>query len=421
MTELAVDLYGQRIGVITGDSFRTFDITIDDGAIARFGASSQILSMAVPLDVRQNRGHAKRRRNFFAGLLPEGNQLTHMARGARLQEFDTLGLLARYGRDVAGAVQVWDLQDPDEPLTPTFEPVTDGGIRAMLEDLSGQPLGNSWTRGKTSLGGVQPKIVLARTDDGWARVENGYPSTHIVKPVVTDYPTMIYDEEYGSRFARGLDLASFSTQLHAFDGADALVIERYDRDPTSPTGRIHQEDLAQALGVPTGEKYERHGAVTLQRIAKRLDETHERNARYKLLRMVTLSAAIGNLDMHAKNISVLHPENGPMTVAPMYDVVPQTQYDNDGELALSVNGVFAHNDITADDIEAVVGSWGWRGARRFINDTLEQVREIARAETPHESAEPSLQSEILRFTQNLLDGRPAGAWPDKTTIGMAGP
>jgi len=93
----------------------------------------------------------------------------------------------------------------------------------------------------------------------------------------------------------------------------------------------------------------------------------------------------------------------------MYDVVPQTQYDNDGELAFSVNGVFDHARISRADIVAETLTWG--GSRRalaLIDETLEKVREVARTEVPRPSAEPSMQDEVLRFTQNLLDGRRAG-------------
>ncbi|EPR77534.1 HipA protein [Leifsonia rubra CMS 76R] len=409
MVELAVELYGQRIGVIAGDNYRSFDIAVDRSTIATFGANSRVLSMAVPLALEPKRGLAKRRRNYFAGLLPEGTQLQSMARNAQLNEFDVLGLLARYGRDVAGAIQIWDLNDPSEPRTPKAVAVTDTEVRRLLSDLAGQPLGNARRGGKTSLPGVQPKIVLAHTATGWARVEDGYPSTHILKPVVEKYPTMIFDEEYGSRFVRALKLAEFGCTLQQFDGTEALVIERYDRSPTAPGGRIHQEDLAQALGVPTIEKYEKYGAVTLERISRLLAETDERNPWLTLAKMLTLSVAVGNLDMHAKNISLLHPVDGTVTIAPLYDVVPQTQYDTDGEFAFRVNGKLDHASITKADIVDEVTKWGTGRAETIVNETLEMVREVATTETPHASAEPSLPERIQRFSQNLLDDRMVGA------------
>jgi serine/threonine-protein kinase HipA len=42
-------------------------------------------------------------------------------------------------------------------------------------------------------------------------VIDGWPSTHILKPESRDYPTSIYDEEFGARFARAAGLSAFST------------------------------------------------------------------------------------------------------------------------------------------------------------------------------------------------------------------
>lgn len=68
--------------------------------------------------------------------------------------------------------------------------------------------------------------MLARTTDGWNGVVDGYPSTHILKPESRDYPTAIYDEEYGARFARATGLSAFPTWIEDFDSAPAVVIER---------------------------------------------------------------------------------------------------------------------------------------------------------------------------------------------------
>jgi len=48
------------------------------------------------------------RRNFFIEELAECPALTRLAAKAFLDTDNTMGLLARYGRDVAGALKVWD-------------------------------------------------------------------------------------------------------------------------------------------------------------------------------------------------------------------------------------------------------------------------------------------------------------------------
>ncbi|HEY9392869.1 MAG TPA: HipA domain-containing protein, partial [Nocardioides sp.] len=41
-----------------------------------------------------------------------------------------------------------------------------------------------------------------------------------------------------------------------------------------------------------------------------------------LAQMAVLAVAVGNLDMHAKNLGILHPLDNEPRLAPAYDVVP---------------------------------------------------------------------------------------------------
>ena len=204
--------------MLTGP-WRTFEFMPDPEAVARFGIDSSILSVAIPLAAVAVRSRKERRQNFFRELLPEGRMLARLAQQARLGEQDVIGLLRDYGRDVAGALQIWDPDVPGEPKRPALEPLSSAGVAAMLEHVQDNPLGNKPTSGKTSLAGVQDKIVLGRTEGGWNRVIDGWPSTHILKPESRDYPTSIYDEEYGARFARAVGLTSFPTWIEEFDGS----------------------------------------------------------------------------------------------------------------------------------------------------------------------------------------------------------
>ena len=182
MADLAVELYGERIGTLKGD-WRTFDLEFEPSAVMTFGIDSPILSVAVPLALVPTRAHKQRRRNFFQELLPEGRMLKRLAQEANVPESDTIGLLRRYGRDVAGALQIWDPDEPGEPHQPRLEPLDEAGVAGLLENVQTFPLGNKPRGGKSSLAGVQDKIVLAHTAEGWHRALDGHPSTHILKPV----------------------------------------------------------------------------------------------------------------------------------------------------------------------------------------------------------------------------------------------
>ncbi|MGO1256986.1 type II toxin-antitoxin system HipA family toxin, partial [Microbacterium gubbeenense] len=403
---LQVELYGTPVGELEGEP-RTFDFTPSTEAIEKFGDNSSVLSVAVPLTRRQRRDRAPRRRIWFEELLPEGDQYDHMLARAGLRRGDTLRFLARYGRDVAGALQVWDLDDPSEPRVPSAQPVSDTEIRQLLDDPIGAPLGNAPSTGRTSLGGVQPKIVLARTSEGWSQALGGFPSTHILKPQLDGgLASVIYDEEYGARVARRLGVMTYSTLIEDFDGLPTLVIERYDRHDGA---RIHQEDFNQALGASGIEKYQEYGgAVTLGRIAATLDAYAARPDVRLFARSLILAVAIGNLDMHAKNVSLLHPADGSTHLAPAYDIVPQA-HRSDGRLALAIAKEYRHSAITRTHLVDEIASWGVRDATAYVTQALEEIDDIVTTEDPLDGAHADLHRDIRRFTRNLLESREVGA------------
>ncbi|MEC5151396.1 HipA domain-containing protein [Cryobacterium sp. GrIS_2_6] len=279
----------------------------------------------------------------------------------------------------------------------------------MLTNAQAAPLGNRPKSGRTSLAGVQDKIVLALKGDQWFQVLEGYPSTHIVKPPSARYPSITFDEEYGFRAAKAAGLTTFDAWIEDFGGVLGLVIERYDRSPDAPQGRIHQEDMNQALGASKNEKYQEFGGkVTLKRVAHVLGRNGDRRSVDQLLRLLTVSQALGNLDMHGKNISMLHLRDGSTAITPAYDVVPQTHLDGDGKMALAVNRKYLHAAITIDDLIAEGLSWNVRSPRALITSALEAVESFAHSESPVDNAYAGLQDDVRRFTRNLLEGRPTG-------------
>lgn len=406
MTNLRVELYGHLVGHLVGKDWRTFDFATDRRAFEKFELGSTVLSESVPLDVISNRARTTRRRNFFTELLPEGRILTNLANSIRAAEHDTLTLLAHFGRDVAGAIQIYDSALPSEPRTPHTTQLTARGVSDLLLNTQLTPLGNNPGTGKSSLAGVQEKIVLAYIDSEWCQVHDGYPSTHIIKPESRDHPTVIFDEEYGARIARAVGVSEYTSELQDFTGVTGLVIERYDRALDAPQGRIHQEDMNQVLGAHGNEKYQEHGGkVSLRRIAEVFRKNGDNDSLIKLLKINTIAVALGNVDLHAKNISILHFPDGSSTMAPAYDMVPLMHQHNDGRMALAINGEYAHSRITASDIVEEAMAWEMRNPARVVAETLETVAALIETEEPDPRAYENLNTEIGTFTRNLLAGK----------------
>ena len=122
-----------------------------------------------------------------------------------------------------------------------------------------------------------------------------------------------------------------------------------------------------------------------------------------------LSVAVGNLDLHAKNISLLHQPDGSMTLSPAYDIEPQAHQPNDGEVALAIGGEYRHAALTKEPPRGRGTRVGARQGSRLAEETLTMVLQLASTEAPHKHAHTGLAQEIAGFAANLLAGRAIGA------------
>ncbi|MFZ1412712.1 MAG: HipA domain-containing protein [Micropruina sp.] len=180
------------------------------------------------------------------------------------------------------------------------------------------------------------------------------------------------------------------------------MIERYDRHDGR---RIHQEDFSQVLGASRNQKYQEiGGVVSLQRVADTLNKHSPELELRRLARMVVLAVGIGNLDLHTKNLGLLHPVHGDVTLAPAYDVVPRAHLPNDGRMALAVNGKYRHRELTRDDLLSEFASWGLRRAKKTTDDTLDELAAVLMEEEPLDGAFPLLRSQLQGFVENLREG-----------------
>lgn len=234
-----------------------------------------------------------------------------------------------------------------------------------------------------SLGGIQAKVLLAATSSGWAWPLDGAPSTHIVKPEpVSDavIPDLIRLEDWTMRLARTAGIRAAVTEIQQFGGRTAIVVERYDRIDGQ---RIHQEDLAQGLGLAARDKYEQERSPG--HLAALADRANEHAAAPEafldaLLEQVTFNIIVGNGDSHAKNYSYLIDEESRLRPAPMYDaaavhlVVPR--YDRSG---LAVNGKTRLRYIKPADLVTEAEAWGRpvKQSSMLIGDVAERIRQAA--------------------------------------------
>jgi serine/threonine-protein kinase HipA len=294
-------------------------------------------------------------RPFFDALLPEGAVRERIASQLKLAASDSYGLLSELGRDCAGALQI--LETTRMSQAPSVRWLDDRELDALIEELPRHPLGihTEDQHLRLSLAGVQNKAVLVRDDAGvFGKPLDGMPSTHILKPQPPnrDYPGLATNEYFCMRLAERCGLPTAEVQLVELAGRPCLVVQRFDREHSSfPPKRVHQEDLCHALGLTPDFKYQRDG-WTLPSYAALAELLDEHSSSPGLDRLAGAQAAvfnflIGNADAHAKNISLIHGEQG-VHLAPLYDVVCTAAYPQlDTHLALSIGGELDPDSITS--------------------------------------------------------------------------
>lgn len=401
---LPVRLHGQLIGTLT------------DGPDGR-----PLMTWAQPFPWRLNSAVLSRHlrvgvtdsaatQSFFGGLLPEGEHLNRLARELKVGSDDLVGIFAAVGADLVGALRIGEGRERLEPQT-----LTPGDVRELLRQAPGFLVGG----GGSAVPGFQRKLTLTRVDGQWMRGNGHIASTHILKPVPEGLRAAVDAESYSLSLTRELGLSPFEAWVEQFDDLTVLVVERYDRSRTESgtITRIHQEDFAQALGLPAhgNDKFEWHEPrANLAAVAAELDDAatifRPGVDREQLLRYVTATIAIGNTDAHAKNYSLLHDERGGTRLAPLYDIAPLAlRYDAGEQLAMKVNGQGRQPDVTVDDLAAEAVSWGIdeSRAREIVDATLHGLIEGTRSVPADASIEAHVPGYIRRQAQNLLDGVPA--------------
>ena len=323
------------------------------------GLGRPLLSVAMPTRSRAFLGsipHA-----FFNGLLPEGDARRMIAYDAKVDASDAFALLAAIGRDCAGALVIAPSGE-DRSIAGVPVAIDERAIAERLRRLRIEPLGID-DRVRASLAGVQEKLLLAWTDQGWALPVDGAPSTHILKPRHPLFDHSIVNEAFCMRVAHHLGVSVAAVESRSFDGFLALVVERYDRTQTDAgTIRVHQEDFCQATSTDVERKYEEYGGPSLTNCAEILRKWSRADLQLeKLLDFVTLNVLLGNADAHGKNLALLHDASGGVDLAPFYDLTCTTWYPKLSTIAgMFVNGVRDITAIRSSDIVREAVRWGLR-------------------------------------------------------------
>jgi len=345
-------------------------LTIDRGGAMHFAyapewladAAAPPLSQALPKC--EEPYHDAACKAVFGGLLPEEGQRTAVAATLGVSPDNPFRLLQALGGDVAGALAF--LPEGEEPpkldLSRSAQVLDDAGLAALLERLPRVPMLAGEGGARLSLAGAQAKLPVVLVDGRIAVPRPGEPSTHLIKPEPSRFPGLAANEAFCLALSRAVGLDAAHGEWREVQGKAFLLVERYDRTTRqAKTHRLHQEDFAQALGVPSNRKYAAEGGPTFRDAFALLRDAATRPARavLKLADAALFNVIVGNADAHAKNFSLLRRDGGEVVLAPLYDLVATRVWEElSPRLAMRFGGAAGLEEIDAESFSRFAADAG---------------------------------------------------------------
>lgn len=363
MGALGIWMNGERVG--TWSVGRTGNHRLDYAPSWRASARSRPLSLSLPFTA-DNRLEGHVVRNYFDNLLPEGDSVRkRISERFHTKSTDVFALLQAVGRDCVGAVQLLPPDmSPEGFDTLQYEALTTAQIEKHLGALGSQVGAGAQDDEepfRLSIAGAQEKTALLQVGGQWCRPLGATPTTHILKPPIgitagrnLDLQLSVENEWLCNQFMRALGLPAAECQIQDFGARRALVVKRFDRSwhPAGWIARLPQEDICQAKGVASGQKYEQTGGPGIEAclaVLKGGEAFHEDGRNFLCAQLLFWFLAA--IDGHAKNFSLFVLPGGRYRMTPLYDVIsewpligtsPSALQYKKVKLAMAVRGKTAH-------------------------------------------------------------------------------
>lgn len=392
---LNVWMNGSHVGVFT---------SLKRGVAFEYDWNAPRISFSLPKDGEWREDAPE---NFLENLLPESGAAKYammQAVGAKSQEsFDLLENV-----DSAGAL-VFSRND-EMPTIASVPPAeaTDDEIATRIAAVKRTP--DSWfVRNKGarfSLAGAQGKFSLSRVGDEWVWPNGAVPSTHILKPAgiydadEVEHATMMLSEMIG--------IETPESDIQEFNGQQTYIVERFDRriENGMPV-RLPMEDMVQALGLPSSEKYKVSAVDTLTTLRK-MDPSGRLGEEW--LRRLAFNVAVDNCDAHARNYSVMPTslDGESWKLSPAYDVMTTTVWPGlTDKLAMPFSGAEHASEVTPDHYARLADYCGFDPDT--ARDEAIRISDLVRlnAHTAYMDLDPELQAKLLDKIRVANSGMPS--------------
>ena len=407
------------VGTLCGESHLDAQFSYGEAYLSDPDAAP--ISLSLPL--QEEPFSAARTRIYFDGLLPEGFTRRSVAQWMHLDETDYLSILYRLGRECLGAVQITAEEDTQEPA---YEKISNEQVRQLAAEGATKST-ELVMKSHLSLTGASGKVGLYydAASNEWYLPKGTAPSTHIVKQSHVRLDGIVTNEQLCLLTAArcGIEVPeSFIINTGTGDEDEVLfATRRYDRVIPEDTRRIsglpcpmrlHQEDFAQAMGIPSARKYE---AAEDHYLFGMFDLLRKHAAdpiqdQLKLWELLVFNCLIGNTDAHIKNYSLVYdPALRTVRLAPAYDIVSTTVYETSTrDLSIRIGGAATIDEVNADAFRAAAKEIGLGGKialqrvgemkERFLPALKESAEALADTGFPKAM---ELSDRILRNSGNI--------------------
>lgn len=278
---------------------------------------------------------------YFDNLLPDSSTIRQrIAARMHANSDQVYDLLAVVGRDCVGALQFAKADEFKPATKPKGTEVSDKEIAARLRNLSINPLAASADEDfRLSIAGAQEKTAFLKLNGKWHIPHNATPSTHIFKPQIGairpgfSFSDSVENEWLCGELARAFGLPVAKSEIAEFEEIKVLVVERFDRSRhKSQLIRIPQEDICQALSVPSFEKYQSDGGPGIHQVMELLNESQKPSEdRALFMKTQVVFLLLAAIDGHAKNFSIRWGPAG-FFLTPLYDILSAQPIVDRGEL-----------------------------------------------------------------------------------------
>lgn len=346
--------------------------------------------------------------DYFDNLLPDNDAIRRrLAQRHQTGGVDAFHLLAKLGRDCAGAIQ---LLPEDEAPSDLYEIggkiLSEAEVAQLLRNTtSAQALGQDDHDEdlRLSIAGAQEKTALLRHKGRWRLPRGSTPTTHIFKlplglvgHMQADMRTSVENEWLSSKIVDAYGIPVARCEIENFEDKKALVVERFDRAPSSDGSwiiRLPQEDMCQATGTSPLHKYQSDGGPGIAQIMDLLlGSDNAEQDRRNFFKTQLIFWVLAATDGHGKNFSITHLAGGHYHATPIYDV-------------LSAHPVIGKGKNKSPQQKAKLAMAVRGSTNYYLIDKIQRRHWIAQAQQVGLGAEAAEQliKEIIESTGAVID------------------